>query len=254
MFSGCRKRALHALFSLINNPQNNFRVFCDAQLIYGDQYYGQSGNIEHLQNVLCSFLDKESKILNNDHNAMLHDNYINNCTTNNRSNKQNNCTKKCTNNSTNIFSSNTAVLTTFCTLLLNSLYDEKISQKASELNWHCDKFSIKDELEKAKSKKHCTKPRFIRTFMQMFDLNTAYVPTPTPLPTGLIKNNDINNNQVNGIFNGDLVNRNVTFVLSNGDRESDNNQVNNNDLTTITETCKFHRSSCCSLSICFFFV
>ncbi|KAH9425699.1 inositol phosphate kinase 1 isoform X3 [Dermatophagoides pteronyssinus] len=51
LFSGCPSRTFHALLCLMNNPQNNFRVFLNSHLLFDDQC-----DIGHLRSVLSRFL------------------------------------------------------------------------------------------------------------------------------------------------------------------------------------------------------
>lgn len=50
LFSGCPSRTLYALLCLMNNPQNNFRVFLNSHLLFDDQC-----DIGQLRSVLARF-------------------------------------------------------------------------------------------------------------------------------------------------------------------------------------------------------
>ena len=57
LFSGCRNRATNAMLSLIHNPQNNFRVFRNSQLVYADKYAGAEADLQRFISVLDHFFD-----------------------------------------------------------------------------------------------------------------------------------------------------------------------------------------------------
>lgn len=240
LFSGCRTRALHALFNLVLSPQNNFRVFADANLVYGDQAsFGKSGNLNFLQEVLSQFLlldnsfagQTEEKENKTDNLLKRSDNYSDNSQTYNTRNGD------CAHNN---------AIAIFCNLLLSSLYDDKIAlENGSIENIVPIKMSILEQLAKAKAAASLNEPCFLGTFLAMFDISLAPLATPSVESTTAkeaqfaVKGNsrdDVNNNnnnrniQSNGRSNNDYAeNCKTTNGYANGNSHCNHNDVLNNN-------------------------
>lgn len=58
LFSGCPSRTFHALLCLMDNPQNNFRVFLNSHLLFDDQ-----SNLDNLRSVLVRFFSVRRNVL-----------------------------------------------------------------------------------------------------------------------------------------------------------------------------------------------
>ncbi|KAI2802260.1 hypothetical protein BLOT_010453 [Blomia tropicalis] len=216
LFSGCRQRALQSISSLIENPQNNFRVFFNAGLIYGDEYYGKSGNVAHLRNILAQFFSH------------------------NNENSQN----KCDNESSTFDDENCLlqdhVIYSFCSFLLASLYDTKIMKR----NNHQMLFQSNNTIGKIP---------FLRSYLKMFDLDLETSPSlsssPMTLTTPEIKL-DTNGNISVQTFDCDIYNNNNNNNNNNnGTKSILANIINDNrkrSTTTFNQYCQLHnnRSKC----------
>ena len=231
---------MHALFNLVLSPQNNFRVFADANLVYGDQAsFGKSGNLNFLQEVLSQFLlldnsfagQTEEKENKTDNLLKRSDNYSDNSQTYNTRNGD------CAHNN---------AIAIFCNLLLSSLYDDKIAlENGSIENIVPIKMSILEQLAKAKAAASLNELCFLGTFLAMFDISLAPLATPSVESTTAkeaqfaVKGNsrdDVNNNnnnrniQSNGRSNNDYAeNCKTTNGYANGNSHCNHNDVLNNN-------------------------
>lgn len=199
LFSGCPYRSLYSLVCLIENPQNNFRVFSDAQFVYGEQNNGQSHHLSKLKNILDCFFS--TNISSNEFGY-----------------------KKLSKSKSNDFYLNNTVydsISEFCMLILQSLYMPysqdsmpKVYQSQC-LHDYSQTSNFLHEFDKIDSVSEYV---FFRTFVQLFE--STSIDSSDQSYLNFVNCNQVPNNE--SINCSDTLNTNQNNSCSIGIRASDN--------------------------------